>query len=146
MRLLIQRVNSASVDVDGETVGKIGKGLLIFLGVTHGDTVDDVKYLVDKAYHLRIFNDENNKMNLSLKDIAGEVLVVSQFTLYGDCRKGRRPSYSDAAAPAFANELYEQFIAEMKSVASVVESGVFGAEMAVSLCNDGPVTLIVNSK
>jgi D-tyrosyl-tRNA(Tyr) deacylase len=146
MRLLIQRVRSASVDVEGKTIGKIGEGVLIFLGVTHGDTEKDVAYLAEKGYRLRIFNDENGKMNLSLNDTGGSVLIISQFTLYGDCRKGRRPSYSDAAEPKRANELYELFIAEMKKYVSTVESGEFGAEMAVSLCNDGPVTLIVESK
>ena len=146
MRLLIQRVTSASVDVDGDTIGSIGEGLLIFLGVTHDDTPEDVKYLVEKAYNLRIFSDEDGKMNLSLNDTKGGVLIISQFTLYGDCRKGRRPSYSTAADPILAKELYQLFIVEMGKYVSKVESGEFGADMSISLCNDGPVTLIVESK
>lgn len=146
MRIVIQRVSHASVEVDGETVGKIGEGLLILLGIADGDTEDDIKYLADKAIGLRIFRDENDKMNLSLADIGGEMLVVSQFTLYGDCRKGRRPSFDSAGELHFAEQMYDKFCAYVKSVLGKVECGRFGADMKVSLLNNGPVTFIIDSK
>src|ERR1700684_1757167 len=146
MRIVLQRVKSARVDVGGETVGSIGVGLLILLGVTQTDRPEDADYLADKVVQLRIFPDEAQRMNRSLLDTGGSLLVVSQFTLYGDCRKGRRPSF-DAAAPAeLARELYEHFVAvARRNVGLRVETGVFQAHMAVSLVNDGPVTLLVES-
>ena len=114
MRAVVQKVSSSKVTVDGEITGQINEGLLVLLGVTHEDTSKDVDYMIDKTLNLRIFEDEDGKMNLSLKDIGGELLVVSQFTLYGDCRKGRRPSFSEAAKPEFANELYEEYVAKAK--------------------------------
>lgn len=145
MRIVIQRVLSASVEVDGRTVGKIGEGLLILLGVADGDTAEDMKYLADKAADLRIFRDENDKMNLSVRDIDGEVLVVSQFTLCGDCRKGRRPSFDAAARPEFAEKMYESFLAYMGGLVRKVEHGIFGADMKVELVNNGPVTFVIDS-
>ena len=147
MRALIQRVQSASVSIDGETVGSIQRGLLILLGVTHTDTEEDAAYLAEKTANLRIFRDSEDKMNLSLLDIHGEALVVSQFTLYGDCRKGRRPGFSDAARPELAEPLYEKFkdLLRQQGVQKV-DCGRFGAEMLVSLVNEGPVTLMVESK
>ena len=146
MRIVIQRVLHASVEVGGETVGKIGEGLLILLGVADGDTAEDMKYLADKAAGLRIFRDENDKMNLSVRDIDGEVLVVSQFTLCGDCRKGRRPSFDAAAKPDFAEKMYEEFLAYMGTLVRKVEHGIFGADMKVDLLNNGPVTFVIDSK
>ena len=146
MRAVIQRVTKASVKVDGKITGEIGKGLLIFLGVGEGDTEKDLRYIADKAIGLRIFTDENDKMNLSLKDVAGEVLVVSQFTLYGDCRKGKRPSFIAAARPGTAIPLYERFVAELMDHDLHVETGWVGAGMEVSLINDGPVTLILDTE
>lgn len=146
MRIVIQRVSHASVAVDGNIVGKIGEGILILLGIADGDTEEDIKYLADKAIGLRIFRDENDKMNLSLTDIGGEALVISQFTLYGDCRKGRRPSFDKAGKPDFAEMMYEKFLSYMRSVLGKVECGVFGADMKVELLNNGPVTLIIDSK
>lgn len=145
MRAVIQRVSKASVKVDGETIGSIGAGLLIFLGVGETDTESDLKYIVDKSVGLRIFSDENDKMNLSVEDIGGEVLVISQFTLYGDCRKGKRPSFSKSMEPVTANKMYEQFIAELKSRGIKTEHGEFGADMKVELLNDGPVTILLDS-
>ncbi len=146
MRLVIQRVSHASVSVDGTVVGKIGEGILILLGVTEGDTDADIKYLADKAVGLRIFRDEEDKMNLSVNDIGGGTLVISQFTLYGDCRKGKRPSFDKAAKADFANEMYEKFLAYMRTVTKTVECGIFGADMKVELLNNGPVTIIIDSK
>ena len=147
MRALIQRVSSASVAIDGEVNGSVNQGLLILLGVTHTDTENDALYLAEKIANLRIFCDEQDKMNLSLLDINGEALVISQFTLYGDCRKGRRPGFSDAARPELADPLYERFIALLKEQGvKKVDTGRFGADMKVALVNDGPVTLIVESK
>ncbi len=145
MRAVIQRVSSASVKVDEETIGSIGKGLLIFLGVGETDTEFDLKYIADKSVGLRIFSDENDKMNLSVEDIGGEILVISQFTLYGDCRKGKRPSFSKSMEPVAANKMYEQFIAELKSKGIRTEHGEFGADMKVELLNDGPVTILLDS-
>lgn len=143
MKIVLQRVNQASVSVDGTVVGAIKKGVLILLGIHKDDTRNQADFLASKCAELRVFSDENGKMNLSLKDIKGEALVVSQFTLYGDCRKGRRPSYTEAAEPLKGNELYEYFVLKMKEHVSVVQTGIFGAMMQVSLINDGPVTLIL---
>ena len=146
MRIVLQRVKSARVDVGGETVGSIGVGLLILLGVTQTDRPEDAEYLADKVVQLRIFPDEAQRMNRSLLDAGGALLVVSQFTLYGDCRKGRRPSFDHAASPEQARALYEYFIQRLKSSNIAVETGVFQAEMEIHLVNDGPVTFILDSK
>ena len=146
MRAVVQRVSSSKVTVDEEVVGKVNKGLLVLLGVTHDDTSKDVDYIVDKVTNLRIFEDENDKMNLSLKDIDGEILAVSQFTLYGDCRRGRRPSFSDAARPDVANPLYEEFVQKVRGLGINVSTGKFGAHMMVDLTNDGPVTILLESR
>ena len=145
MRAVVQRVSETSVRIEGEIVGKIGRGFLILLGVTQGDTPELCSYLAVKCAGLRIFTDDNGKMNLSLKDVGGEVLVVSQFTLYGDCSKGKRPSFIAAAKPDLAIPLYERFIAELMDQGLHVEAGRFGADMQVSLINDGPVTLILDT-
>ena len=145
MRAVVQRVSSSKVTVDGNVTGEIKKGLLVLLGVTHEDTSKDVDYIIDKVLNLRIFEDENEKMNLSLKDIEGELLVVSQFTLYGDCRKGRRPSFSTAARPELATKLYEEFIEKSRKEGIVTQTGQFGAHMMVDLTNDGPVTILLES-
>ena len=145
MRAVIQRVQSASVTVENEVIGKIGKGLLILLGVGDGDGESDMKYVADKSMGLRIFSDENDKMNLSVKDINGEILVVSQFTLYGDCRKGRRPNFTPAMEPVGANAMYEKFLAYLKDNGMKVSHGSFGADMKVELVNDGPVTVLLDS-
>ncbi len=147
MRALIQRVKKASVSIDGETVGAIGSGVLILFGVTHSDTESDAAYLAEKVANLRIFCDDAGKMNRSLIESGGEALVVSQFTLYGDCRKGRRPGFSDAALPEQAVPLYEKFVQLMtEQLGRPVPTGQFGADMLVSLENDGPVTFMVESK
>jgi D-tyrosyl-tRNA(Tyr) deacylase len=146
MRVVVQRVLEASVKVDGEIVGKIGKGLLVLLGVGDGDDPKDLDYMVDKVLGLRIFEDENNKMNLSLLDIEGELLVVSQFTLYGDVRKGKRPSFTDSAHPDIAEKYYLEFIQKAVDKGIKTEKGIFGADMKVSLINDGPVTILLDSK
>ncbi|CEO31781.1 D-aminoacyl-tRNA deacylase [Paraclostridium sordellii] len=146
MRAVVQRVASSKVIVDESTIGEINKGLLILLGVTHEDTSKDVDYLLDKIVNLRIFEDENDKMNLSLKDVNGELLVVSQFTLYGDCRKGRRPNFTNAAKPDLATSLYEEFIDKAKKEGIKVGTGKFGAHMMVELVNDGPVTILIDSE
>lgn len=143
MRAVIQRVSESSVTVEGETVGRIGPGLMVLLGVTHEDTEKDADFLVDKIIHLRIFSDDAGKMNRSLLDTGGEMLVVSQFTLYGDCRKGRRPSFIQAADPEKGNALYEYFVGKVREKGVSTATGSFGAMMAVSLVNDGPVTLIL---
>ncbi len=145
MRAVLQRVTEARVDVAGQTVGEIGAGLLVLLGVARDDTADDAQYLVEKITNLRIFTDTEGKMNRSLLDIHGSMLVVSQFTLYGDVRRGRRPSYSDAAEPEKANNLYEEFVKRVSLVAHV-ETGIFQAMMKVSLVNDGPVTILLDSR
>ncbi len=148
MRALIQRVNRCSVSVDGTEVSSIGKGILVLLGVRQGDTEADAQYLADRCLTLRIFDDEQGKMNLSVHDVGGSMMVVSQFTLYGDTRKGNRPSYSEAARPERAEALYERFVAHARSVvgAERVATGVFRAMMHVELVNDGPVTLMIESK
>ncbi len=140
MKIVLQRVSSANVCVDGNVVGEIGKGYVIFLGVGSNDTKDDCDRLVDKIIKLRIFSDENDKINLSINDVDGEFLVISQFTLYADCKKNR-PSFSNAGKPDMANELYEYFKRCLKEKGQKVESGIFGASMQVSLVNDGPFTL-----
>lgn len=146
MRAVVQRVSKASVKVDGNITGKIGKGLLVFLGVCDDDTNEDLVYLADKITGLRIFEDENEKMNLSLEDIKGEILIVSQFTLFGDCRKGKRPSFSQAGNPAYAEKMYEEFISYINKKNFNTQKGVFGADMKVELLNDGPVTMLLDSK
>jgi D-aminoacyl-tRNA deacylase len=146
MRAVVQRVKESSVTVDGDCIGNIGKGLMVLLGVAEGDTRREADFLVDKILNLRIFEDEDGKMNLSLKNTGGALLVVSQFTLLGDCRKGRRPSFVQAASPEKAEELYEYFVEKAKENGIYVETGRFRAMMDVSLINDGPVTLIVESK
>ena len=145
MRAVIQRVQSASVVVDEQTVGAIDVGLLILLGIAPDDTQRAVDWMVKKVAQLRIFPDPSGKMNLSVSDIGGALLVVSQFTLYGDCRKGRRPNFMGAARPELAEPLVEEFIESVRRLGLSVESGVFGAHMDVTLCNDGPVTLILDS-
>jgi D-tyrosyl-tRNA(Tyr) deacylase len=146
MRIVLQRVKSARVDVAGETVGAIGVGLAILLGVTQTDKKEDAEYLADKVVDLRIFPDEAGRMNRGLVEAGGSLLVVSQFTLYGDCRKGRRPSFDHAAPPEQARALYDYFIQHLKSSNIAVETGVFQAEMEIHLINDGPVTFIIDSK
>jgi D-aminoacyl-tRNA deacylase len=146
MRIVLQRVKSARVDIAGETVGSIGVGLLILLGVTQTDAQQDAEYLAEKVIQLRIFPDEAGRMNRSLLEVRGVLLVVSQFTLYGDCRKGRRPSFDHAAPPEQARALYEHFIQRLKSSNIAVETGVFQAEMEIHLINDGPVTFILDTK
>lgn len=143
MKTVIQRVKKADVKVDGEKTGEIGQGLLILFGVGPNDTEKNVDELVQKICKLRIFKDEDDKMNLSVKDIDGEILVVSQFTLYADCQKGNRPSFVNAAAPEKAEKLYEYFKKQCKKEVKKVECGIFGADMQVSLLNDGPVTIIL---
>ena len=145
MRAVLTRVKYASVAIDGETVGKIGPGFLILLGVGPEDTEETARVLAEKALGLRIFEDENGKMNLGLEAIHGEVLVVSQFTLYGNCRKGRRPSFAEAAPPDLGNRLYEQFLSECKRLGYPPQHGRFGADMKVESLNDGPVTLILDT-
>ena len=145
LRAILTRVSSASVTIDGEVVGKIGKGFLILLGIGPNDTEKECRYLAEKALGLRIFEDENGKMNLGLEAVGGEVLVVSQFTLYGNCRKGRRPSFVEAAPPALGEALYEQFLSDCASLGYEPQHGRFGADMKVASVNDGPVTLILDT-
>ena len=146
MRAVVQRVKNSSVNVGGDVVGKIGQGLLVLLGVANGDTTKDADFMAKKISHLRIFEDENQKMNRSLLDVGGEILVVSQFTLLGDCRKGRRPSFINAAGPEQATKLYEYFVKKTREQGISVQTGQFRAMMEVELINDGPVTLILESK
>jgi D-tyrosyl-tRNA(Tyr) deacylase len=145
MRLVIQRVRQASVRVDDKIVGQIGKGLLVLIGVQNGDAELAAKFLADKTANLRIFDDDDGKMNHSVLDVGGRLLVVSQFTLYGDCRKGRRPSFASAAKPEVARQLYETYCELLRANGLQVEQGIFQADMQVDLTNDGPVTLIIES-
>lgn len=145
MRALVQRVSSAKVVVNGQTLGQINSGFLVLLGARSGDSSADVDYLVDKITHLRVFEDDNRKMNLSLLDTKGEALVISQFTLYADTRKGRRPSFMEALEPQQAELLYQEFIGKLKSSGIVTSVGEFGAKMSVSLQNEGPVTIMLES-
>ncbi|MCM3568434.1 D-aminoacyl-tRNA deacylase [Neobacillus mesonae] len=146
MRIVLQRSKEAKVTVNGEITGQITKGLVLLVGVTHDDREEDAAYLADKIPNLRIFEDKNEKMNLSLLDVGGEILSVSQFTLYGDTRKGRRPSFIEAARPEQAIQIYDTFNRLLREKGIKVETGIFGAMMDVQLTNDGPVTLIVESK
>ncbi|MBN6186473.1 D-tyrosyl-tRNA(Tyr) deacylase [Aneurinibacillus sp. BA2021] len=146
MRVVVQRSKQASVTISGEVAGSIEGGLVLLVGITHGDTKDDVEYVADKIANLRIFEDENGKMNHSVAEVGGSILSVSQFTLYGDTRKGRRPSFVDAARPEQAEPLYDFFNEKLRERGLHVATGVFGAMMEVALINDGPVTLIVESK
>lgn len=145
MRAVVQRVTCASVSVDNEIIGKINKGFVVLLGVGEGDTAEDMKYIAEKIINLRVFEDEDGKMNLSIKDIGGELLVISQFTLYGDCRKGRRPSFDKAGEPNMAKKLYEETCEYFKDCEIVTQTGQFAADMQVSLINDGPVTMLLDS-
>ncbi len=146
MRALLQRVTSGQVVIDGEVAGRTGRGLVILLGVTHTDTMTEVRYVAEKCANLRIFEDGSGKMNLSLLDVKGSALIVSQFTLYGDARTGRRPSFTQAARPETAIPLYEAFIEEFRKLGVPTETGRFGADMQVEIHNDGPVTLMVESR
>lgn len=146
MRALIQRVSSASVAVEGLTVSSIGRGLLVFLGVVKGDTEADLEYLAAKISNLRIFEDDNGRMNLSALDISGEILLVSQFTLCADTRRGNRPSFTDAEEPVRANVIYQRFVDRLRECGMKTQTGVFSAHMEVFLTNDGPVTIIMDSK
>ena len=146
MKVVLQRVAKAHVDVEGKTVGEIGTGFLILLGAEDGDTIETADRMVDKICKLRIFKDENGKTNLSLSDVGGQILVISQFTLYADCKKGNRPSFVKAGNPEHANRLYEHVIKRCQNYVRKVESGIFGAEMEVHLVNDGPFTLMLDSK
>lgn len=146
MRAVVQRVSEAYVQLGGQETGRIGRGVLILLGVGQGDELEDVRYLADKIVHLRIFPDAQDKMSLSVQDVGGGVLVVSQFTLYGDCRKGRRPSYTGAAPPERAEELYEAFVEQVRTYSLPVATGRFQEMMMVHLVNDGPVTLLLDSR
>ncbi len=148
MRVVIQRVIRSSVYLPDEQLvaGKIDRGLLVLLGVGHDDTSDDMKYIIDKMIHLRIFEDKAGKMNLSAVDVNAEILVVSQFTLYADCKKGRRPSFTNAASPQKADEIYQTFVQQLRDRGFIVETGQFGACMHVELVNDGPVTIVLDSQ
>lgn len=143
MKIVLQRVTSASVRVDGKICGEIGKGYLVLLGAGEGDTEEDCRRLADKIINLRIFSDENGKINLSLGSVGGSLLVVSQFTLYADCRKGNRPNFLQAAKPDIAERLYNYFVEYCRSKGQIVETGIFGADMKVELLNDGPFTVVL---
>lgn len=145
MRAVVQRVKYSSVTVGGEIVGKINQGFMVLLGITHNDGEKEINWLAKKIKDLRVFEDENGKMNLGLEEIKGELLIISQFTLYGDCIKGRRPGFVDAARPEVAKPLYEKFMEKCKSFGIKTEGGIFGADMKVELLNDGPVTLIIDT-
>ena len=145
MRIVIQRVTEASVKVDGNTVGSVGKGFLLLVGVSKGDTENEAVVMAEKISKMRIFEDENEKMNLALGDVGGGVLAISQFTLCAECRRGNRPDFFNAAPPAEANALYEKFVSEMRQKGIHTETGIFGADMKVSLVNDGPVTIVLDS-
>lgn len=146
MRAVVQRVTEARVEVDGTVVGSIGRGFLVLLGVARGDTAADAAYLAEKTAGLRVFEDAAGKMNLALDEVGGAVLAVSQFTLLGDCRKGRRPGFTDAAPPELADRLYNDYVAALRAAGLTVATGVFRAEMRVHLANDGPVTLLLDSR
>lgn len=146
MKFIVQRVNKSQVEVEEKIVGKIDKGFMVLIGITHNDTKEIADFLVRKLINLRVFEDENGKMNLSLKDVQGSLLLISQFTLYADCTSGNRPSFTNAAKPEFANELYEYMIEECKKQIPNVQTGIFGADMQVSLVNDGPVTIILEKE
>lgn len=146
MRAVVQRVKHSQVTVEEKVVGKIQSGLMVLLGVEDGDEKKDVQYMIDKVSNLRIFEDTEGKMNCSIKDVGGDVLAVSQFTLLGDCRKGRRPSFINAARPESANSLYEEFVEGIRKEGIKVETGIFQADMLVDIANDGPVTLLLDSK
>lgn len=147
MRAVVQRVKQSSVIVDNKIVAEIGKGLLVLLGISKDDGINDIKWLADKIVHLRIFEDELGKMNKSVLEVGGELLVVSQFTLYGDCRKGRRPSFSESATPDIAQSLYNNFLSFLTENYNInVKNGIFQAQMIVNIVNDGPVTLLLDSK
>lgn len=146
MKFVIQRVNHASVKVDGNVVGKIDKGYMVLIGIAEDDTKEIADKMIKKMIGLRIFEDENGKTNMGLKDVSGELLLISQFTLYADCKKGNRPSFINAGKPDMANEMYEYIIEQCKKEISVVEKGIFGADMKVSLENDGPFTIVLDSK
>ena len=146
MKFIVQRVNKSQVEVEEKIVGKIDRGFMVLIGITHNDTKEIADFLVRKLINLRVFEDENGKMNLSLKDVQGSLLLISQFTLYADCTSGNRPSFTNAAKPEFANELYEYIIEECKKQISNVQTGIFGADMQVSLVNDGPVTIILEKE
>ena len=146
MRAVVQRISQGKVEVNNQVTGEIEKGLLVYLGISADDTVEDIKYMVEKVINLRIFEDSEEKMNLSLIDTNGKLLLVSQFTLMGDCRKGRRPNFGEAARPEMAQELYNIFIEECKKNSIIVETGVFQAHMMVHSINDGPVTVLIDSK
>ena len=145
MRAVVQRVTYSSVEVDGEIVGEINKGFNVLLGISKEDTEEDMKYIKDKIINLRVFSDENDKMNLSLLDIQGELLLISQFTLYGDARKGRRPNFMNALGGEEAKKFYDKFIEMMKETGLKVQTGIFGADMKVDIKNDGPVTILLDS-
>ena len=146
MRTVIQRVSRAQVSIEGKTKGSIHKGLVVFLGVSANDNKKDLQWLAEKIVHLRVFEDDTGKMNRSLTDIKGEMLIISQFTLYGDCRKGRRPGFSGAAPPIIAEPYYQEFVQEMRNKGIQVATGTFQADMQVELINDGPVTLLLDSE
>ena len=146
MRAVVQRVTSSKVVVDGQNTGAINKGINVLIGISCDDNEEDLKYIRDKIINLRIFEDENFKMNKSLMDIGGEILVISQFTLYGDCRKGRRPNFMAALGGEEAKKLYDQFVLMIKECGIKVETGIFGADMKVDIQNDGPVTILLDSK
>lgn len=146
MRAVVQRVTSSKVSVDGNVIGEIGNGFNVLIGIAKDDTLEDLQYIKEKIINLRVFSDENDKMNLSLLDIKGEILAISQFTLYGDCRKGRRPNFMEAKGGSEAKELYDEFIKLLKTSGLKVETGEFGADMKVEINNDGPVTLLLDSK
>ena len=143
MKIVIQRVTDASVTVNGQEISRIGRGYLVLIGIKDSDTKENADYLVKKLINLRIFDDENDKLNLSIKDINGELLLVSQFTLYGDCSRGNRPSFIEAARPEYAKELYDYFVQECKNNIQIVKEGIFGSNMKINLTNDGPVTIII---
>ena len=144
MKIVIQRVSQASVEVEGKIIGQIGKGLLVYLSVGKGDAKNNAEFIAEKIVNLRVFADENDKMNLSVRDVGGEILLVSNFTLHGDCRKGRRPGFDGAAEPSFANDLYQHTVGLVRQQGIKVETGVFGASMKVHSINDGPVTFIID--